>query len=271
MYCVKCGNKLNIGNNFCANCGEKVMDVDNIENAVQDNIIVENIVNDNVINEDKDIKRETSKKIDKNVNKNRIVSYFANNFSSKYEKILLVGEAVLSSIFMYYLFKGFGLVVAAFMADILFMVFIVSFGGEPFMFTEKAMIEFENTFPIFLVVLLFYSLFYLIICNLLRKEYKSNIDLNNRGIKVNKTKYMLTLYFLGIFGVHRFIINDKFGGKIRLGLFLFTVLSICLYPVIEGFSFILFILLLGCSMGLEMADIIIAKTKMSDNEKNIYV
>lgn len=246
MYCSKCGNRVNDNQNFCQNCGNNVQ---TINKQIFENSTVFNVV-------------PNPQNIMQNSNENLL------NYKTIYEKVLVVLNSILFGFLIYYFYSGFGLVILSILFDILFLIFIVAFGGEPFMFTEEALINLEGSMFVFIILSIILIVFNVLIGYLM---YKNNTS-SNTGFKVNKVKYLLVTYLLGIFGVHRFMIKDKKGGKIRLVLIGASIVVIFI-GMILGINIIsyLHIMLLGCAFGLEITDFVIALTKIPDNEKNILV
>jgi len=97
---------------------------------------------------------------------------------------------------------------------------------------------------------------------------KNNNDINNSlsSIKVKKYKYILCAQFLGIFGIHKFLIKDNASGKIRLLLFILPIILNILFINFE-FNLIMFITFMSpiaISIALIKSDIVIAKAKITD-------
>ena len=149
------------------------------------------------------------------------------------------------------------------------MVFIVMFGGEPFAITKIALTDLENITIYFVIVMMISTVFNAIMYFLMSKG--KDID-EKFSFKVNKIKYLLTSYFLGYCGIHRFIAKDKQGGKFRL-ILIGTVGLTFFIAIAFQFDIMMYlgIMMLACVLGLDTSDFVIALTKKADNEGNIFV
>ena len=113
-------------------------------------------------------------------------------------------------------------------------------------------------------IILVISLIGIIITNLLVIKYlqKNNESYVGKYKKIDKTMYILLTFFLGIFGINKFIIGNIKSGIIRL---LFWVLvavtiDINIIPLIIIYSL----------LGLIFSDLIIATTRKKDENNMIY-
>lgn len=124
------------------------------------------------------------------------------------------------------------------------------------------------------ILILIPTIVFLIIVtfNILMGIYMYKRNKNNKYVgkykRVKKIIYVLFACFLGIFGIHRFIIGDNKGGIIRL-------IIILIIPIIFSYFFsdyISFIIAIECIMisySLSFSDFVIGLSKVSDENKEI--
>ena len=142
MKCVKCKQEINIDDNFCENCG---YDLKNIQKNLNENIIPD------------------TKNISKSLNNNTLVEAKKDNikpFKSKNEIILLIGNLIITPFTVFYVLAPIISILGAFMADIVFGVFIVMFGGEWGIFLSSAIEEsskYESPAAISIVILIIFK------------------------------------------------------------------------------------------------------------------
>lgn len=121
-----------------------------------------------------------------------------------------------------------------------------------------------------------YLVFNIIMGISMNKKNKNNIYIGKYK-PVKKLTYVLLAWFLGIFGIHKFVIGDKKGGIIRLiialGVPLFTTIISEVFSVSTTtiISFYVTSLCVMLSYSLSISDFVIGLSKVSDNNKMIYI
>lgn len=110
----------------------------------------------------------------------------------------------------------------------------------------------------------------------MNRKNKNNIYIGKYK-PVKKVTYVLLAWFLGIFGIHKFIIGDKKGGIIRLIISLgipsfITILSTLFSDgIITILSFYVNLLCIMLSYSLSISDFVIGLSRASNENKMIYL
>ena len=139
------------------------------------------------------------------------------------------------------------------------------------------LLNFDNIIMFILIagaLALAIMIFNIVMKRIIKKYNQQNTNSNQSLVKVNKNKYLLCAYFLGIFGVHKFMIKDKNSGKIRLFLLALPILSQFALLKSEFNIIVFFVCLLSpllISIGLIQYDITIAKSKIPDEKGMITI
>lgn len=131
-------------------------------------------------------------------------------------------------------------------------------------------ISLSNLLVSFIFIVMIILSFNIIIGIIMRKNNKRYQPQGK--YKAKKITYLLLAYFLGIYGVHKFVSGDKLGGSIRLILTLGA--SIIIAPIATIFfripSTYITTLCIIISYGLAISDFVIGLAKISDENKEIY-
>lgn len=103
---------------------------------------------------------------------------------------------------------------------------------------------------------------------IMRRKNKENISVSNFK-KVKKITYVLLAYFLGTYGIHRFIIGDNKGGVTRLIINIGGPIFISFIHSIFPWAFFLILVPMIIGNGLNISDFVIGLSKVSDENKMI--
>lgn len=202
-------------------------------------------------------------------------SLMSDNPTKIYEIITRVGNFILFiplyialSIFLLALFETLILAVAA--------SFMFTFGG---LVTN---VDIENIFIggmetallVFWITAVVFIIFNIIMGILMYKKNKHKIYIGKYK-SVKKVTYVLLAFFLGIYGVHRFVIGDKKGGVIRLIITLGVPFIAAFFSTIFDnsviISFYLVIICMMISQSLALSDFVIGLSKVSNENKRISI
>jgi len=258
MYCNNCGYMIKQEDNFCPSCG-------NYTQNIKKQIIEYNSMHNEIQNQP-----NNNPNLSENVSNKNTKSIHFLNYKTSHEKLLVIINSVISAIAMYCFYKGLGKILIGFFVDMMALILTLLLKTDPLKYTKEAIAKSGNLTFIFIAICLILIIINIIMRNLMCKNNKYNNYIDT-GFKVNKLKYVIITIFLGIFGIHRFIIKDKKGGMFRLGLLGTLLISTAIVVNESNKALLLHVILLGCTIGIAITDLIIALAKTSDNDNNIVV